>query len=287
METQEPKRINIKDYKIDWKNHPAKDENGNPIIEDWTEQREQWLLEDCECNEYSLADRDCCYLYYKFDYDTEKFNQWMQQKNLSKNQIAYWGLCQMFNDGWIKSPAFVDWRHFEGVLDSIGLYIFFRSHDTERFIREFNNPEDRVAILKHFIDNIRYIIKDKDVRKYMLPTFKNLLNIQQEALKLHKEELKQKAAAEKAKNKTPKEKPEYILTLDEIINYVREENPDAAHVIRGMLRFFAMEKSGWSTAAVKKRIEQINQQTLIQQTNYNAPVGQAVQEQHVNNLTTK
>ncbi len=184
-------------------------------------------------------------------------------------------------------PAFVDWRHFEGVLDSIGLYIFFRSHDTERFIREFNNPEDRVAILKHFIDNIRYIIKDKDVRKYMLPTFKNLLNIQQEALKLHKEELKQKAAAEKAKNKTPKEKPEYILTLDEIINYVREENPDSAHVIRGMLRFFAMEKLEWSTTAVKKRIEQINHQTLVHQTNINAPVSQVVNNQHVDTLNTK
>ena len=48
-----------------------------------------------------------------------------------------------------------------------------------------------------------------------------------------------------------------------------------------------MEKAGWSTTAVKKRIEQINQQTLIQQTNYNAPVGQAVQEQHVDHLNTK
>ena len=287
MDTQPPKRLTLEDCKIDWKNHPAEDENGNPTIEDWTEHREQWLRDDCECNEYSLADRDCCYLYYKFDYDTEKFNQWMQQNNFSKNQIAYWGLCRMFDDGWIKSPAFVDWRHFEGVLDSIGLYIFLRSSDTERFIREFNNPDDRVAILKHFKDNINFIIKEKDVRKYMLPAIRNSLITHTEALKLHKEELKQKAAAEKAKNKTPKEKTEYILTLDEIINYVREENPDSAHVIRAMLRFFAMEKSGWSTTAVKKRIEQINHQTLVHQTNINAPVSQVVNNQHVDTLTTK
>ena len=127
----------------------------------------------------------------------------------------------------------------------------------------------------------------KNRKKELLPGLKNLLSIQQEAAKIHKQALKQQEKEEKAKNKTPKEKPEYILTLDEIINYVREENPDSAHVIRGMLRFFAMEKLEWSTTAVKKRIEQINQQTLIQQTNYNAPVGQAVQEQHVDHLNTK
>lgn len=84
MDTQESKRLTLKDCKIDWKNHPAEDENGNPTIEDWTEHREQWLCEDCECNEYSLANGDCCYRYYKFDYDPEKFEQWRQQNNYSK-----------------------------------------------------------------------------------------------------------------------------------------------------------------------------------------------------------
>ena len=262
METQEPKRLTLKDCKIDWKNHPAKDENGNPTIEDWTEHREQWLRDDCECNEYSLANRDCCYLYYKIDYDPEKFEQWMQQNNYTKNLIAYWGLCRMFDDGWIKSPAFVDWRHFEGVLDGIGLYIFLRSSDTERFIREFNNPDDRVAILKHFKDNINFIIKDKDTRKFMLPVFRNLLSIQQEALKLHNEELKQKAAAEKAKNKTPKEKPEYILSVDEIIHYAKN-NPDAAGAISGMLRYYAFEKEAWFNKTIRNKINEIEKHLLL------------------------
>ena len=186
----------------------------------------------------------------------------MIQEDVRDDAIALWGLYKMFDDEWIKSPAFVDWKQFDFILRCCGLYIFWRISDTERFIREFNNPDDRVAILKHFKDNINFIIKDKDTRKFMLPVFRNLLSIQQEALKLHKEELKRKAAAEKAKNKTPKEKPEYTLSLDEIIKYVREENPDSAHVIRGMLRFFAMEKSEWSTTAVKKRIEQINSQNI-------------------------
>ena len=277
MDTQPPKRLTLKDCKIDWKNHPAKDENGNPIIEDWTEHREQWLLEDCECNEDSLANKEICYLYYTFDYDTEKFNQWMRQERLTKSNIAYWGLIGMFNDGWIKSPTFVDWRD---------LFLFFNNDSIKRFVEAIFKLDTRIDILKHFISNAEFLF-GKNRKKELLPGIKNLLNIQQEALKLHKEALKQQEKAEKAKNKTPKEKPEYTLSLDEIIKYVREENPDSAHVIRGMLRFFAMEKSGWSTTAVKKRIEQINQQTLIQQTNYNAPVGQAVQEQHIDNLTTK
>lgn len=262
MDTQESKRLTLKDCKIDWKNHPAQDENGNPTIEDWTEHREQWLRDDCECNEYSLANEDCCYLYYKFDYDPEKFEQWRQQNNYSKNLIAYWGLCRMFDDGWIKSPAFVDWRHFEGVLDSIGLYIFLRSSDTERFIREFNNPDDRVAILKHFKDNINFIIKDKDTRKFMLPVFRNLLSIQQEALKLHNEELKRKAAAEKAKNKTPKEKPEYILSVDEIIHYAKN-NPDAAVAISAMLRYYAFEKEAWFNKTIRDKINEIEKHLLL------------------------
>lgn len=262
MDTQESKRLTLKDCKIDWKNHPAKDEKGNPTIEDWTEHREEWLREDCECNEYSLANEDCCYLYYKFDYDPEKFEQWRQQNNYSKNLIAYWGLCRMFDDGWIKSPAFVDWRHFEGVLDSIGLYIFLRSSDTERFIREFNNLDDRVAILKHFKDNINFIIKDKDTRKFMLPVFRNLLSIQQEALKLHNEELKRKAAAEKAKNKTPKEKPEYILSVDEIIHYAKN-NPDAAVAISAMLRYYAFEKEAWFNKTIRDKINEIEKHLLL------------------------
>lgn len=287
MDTQPPKRLRKEDLLIDWKNYPINDENGNLTTADCTKQREEWLFEDCGCDEYFLADKDKCYRYYKFDYDPVIFQQWMQQCNYSEDLIAYWGLSKMFNDGWIKSPAFVDWRHFDNVLSNIGLFIFYRSQHTETFIQEFNNPEDRVAILKHFIDNAKYIIKDKDIRQYMLPAFKNLLSTHKEAARLHKEALKQQEKAEKAKNKTPKEQPEYILTLDEIINYVREENPDSAHVIRGMLRFFAMEKSGWSTAAVKKRIEQINQQTLVQQTNINAPISNFAQEQHVDTLTTK
>ena len=36
-EEQKPIRLREKDCLIDWAHHPAEDENGNPIEEDWTE----------------------------------------------------------------------------------------------------------------------------------------------------------------------------------------------------------------------------------------------------------
>jgi hypothetical protein len=166
------------------------------------------------------------------------------------------------------------------------MFLFFDIESVKYFIEEIHHYDTRIDILKHFIHNLEFLV-GTNRKKELLPGLKNLLSIQQEAARLHKEALKQQEKAEKAKNKTPKEKPEYILSLDEIVNYVLEENPDAAHVIRAMLRFFAMEKSGWATAVVKKRIEQIKQQTLIHQTNINAPVSQVVNNQHVDNLNTK
>ena len=277
MDTQPPKRLTLEDCKVDWKHYPIEDENGNPTTADFTEKREEWLIWDCECGEDCLANKEACYLYYKIDYDPEKFKQWMEQNNYRKSDIAWWGLQRMFNDGWIKSPTFVDWKD---------MFLFFDIDSIKCFIEPISSIDTRIEILKHFIRNAEFLV-GKNRKKELLPGLKNLLSIQQEAAKIRQQALKQQEKAEKAKNKTPKEKPEYILTLDEIINYVREENPDSAHVIRGMLRFFAMEKLEWSTTAVKKRIEQINHQTLVHQTNINAPVSQVVNNQHVDTLTTK
>ena len=285
MDTQPPKRLTLKDCKIDWKHYPLL-ENGKQIIVDNTHLYREFL-EECECNEIDKADKEVCSKYFLLDYDYEKIQKWLIQEDVRDDVIALWGLYKMFDDGWIKSPAFVDWNQFDFILRCCGLYIFDHTKDIEQFIQQFQNLEARVSILKYFKDNVNFIIKEKDVRKYMLPAIRNSLITHTEAAKLHKEALKQQEKAEKAKNKTPKEKPEYIITLDEIINYVREENPDSAHVIRGMLRFFAMEKLEWSTTAVKKRIEQINHQTLVHQTNINAPVSQVVNNQHVDTLTTK
>ena len=260
MDTQEPKRLTLKDCKIDWKHYPLL-ENGKQIIVDNTHLYQEFL-EECECNEIDKADKEVCSKYFLLDYDYEKIQKWMIQEDVRDDVIALWGLYKMFDDGWIKSPAFVDWKQFDFILRCCGLYIFDRTKDIEQFIQQFQNPEVRVSILTYFKDNINFIIKEKDVRKYMLPAIRDSLITHTAALKLHNEELKRKAAAEKAKNKKPKEKPEYILSVDEIIHYAKS-NPDAAVAISAMLRYYAFEKEAWFNKTIRDKINEIEKHLLL------------------------
>ena len=260
MDTQLPKRLTLKDCKIDWKHYPLL-ENGKQIIVDNTHLYRQFL-EECECNEIDKADKEVCSKYFLLDYDYEKIQKWLIQEDVRDDVIALWGLYKMFDDGWIKSPAFVDWKQFDFILRCCGLYIFDRTKDIEQFIQQFQNPEVRVSILKYFKDNINFIIKEKDVRKYMLPAIRDSLITHTAAAKQRKEELKRKAAEEKAKNKKPKEKPEYILSVDEIIHYAKS-NPDAAVAISAMLRYYAFEKEAWFNKTIRDKINEIEKHLLL------------------------
>ena len=260
MDTQLPKRLTLKDCKIDWKHYPLL-ENGKQIIVDNTHLYRQFL-EECECNEIDKADKEVCSKYFLLDYDYEKIQKWLIQEDVRDDVIALWGLYKMFDDGWIKSPAFVDWNQFDFILRCCGLYIFDHTKDIEQFIQQFQNPEVRVSILTYFKDNINFIIKEKDVRKYMLPAIRDSLITHTAAAKQRKEELKRKAAEEKAKNKKPKEKPEYILSVDEIIHYAKS-NPDAAVAISAMLRYYAFEKEAWFNKTIRDKINEIEKHLLL------------------------
>ena len=96
----------------------------------------------------------------------------------------------------------------------------------------------------------------------MLPAIRDSLITHTAAAKQRKEELKRKAAEEKAKNKKPKEKPEYILSVDEIIHYAKS-NPDAAVAISGMLRYYAFEKEAWFNKTIRDKINEIEKHLLL------------------------
>lgn len=243
VEEQKPRRLREEDCLIDWKNHPAEDENGNPIVEDWTELRNEWLQEDCECNEYSLGNRERCYRYYSFDYDENLFKQWMKQHNYTENNIAYWGLERMFDDGWIKSPAFVDWRDMR---------IIYSLQSIKTFVENRSNYDTRVAILTYFINNADYLFGHTNKQEY-LPSLRNLRDIHKEAAKVYKQE-QDRLNAEQRKQ-APKEKPEFVLSLDEILEYVKNTNPESAPSIRSMLYYMMLHKEGWNKPAILKKID--------------------------------
>ena len=83
------------------------------------------------------------------------------------------------------------------------------------------------------------------------------------AAKLRKEELKRQAAEERAKNRPQQPKPDYILSLEEIIDYAENESPESAPTIRAMLRYFATEKPKWNNKTLLNQIRQIGQQVTV------------------------
>lgn len=241
-EEKTQQKLRRKDILKDWKHYPSEDDEGNPIIEDFTELREEWLHEDCDCNEYSLATREKCIRYYSFDYYEDKFKLWMQQQGYTENTIAYWGLEKMFDDGWIKSPAFVDWSDFK---------VFYNIKALKTFIESISDPEMRVDILSHLIKNADYIYGGG--KKQVLPTLKLLRDSHKAAIEVHKKELaKQKAEQRKL---AKKEKIEFVLSLEEIIEYVTTKSPESASVIRSMLYDMMLHKEGWNTPATLKKID--------------------------------
>ncbi len=272
-EEQKTKKIKKQDCLIDWAHHPAEDENGNPIEEDWTDLREEWLHDDCECDEYSLADQKKCYRYYSFDYDADKFKEWMRQNKYDEFTIAYWGLGKMFDDGWIKSPAFVDWRD---------LRIVYNINFIKNFVENRPNYDTRIAILTYFIDNAEYLFGRTRKHEY-LPGLKNLRNRQKEAAKIRKEELAKEEAAQRKKN--PKEKPEFVLTLDEIIEYVKTKSPDSAPAIRAMLYDMMLHKEGWYKQSILKKIDSMDVKIVHQGDNiYGNKIGNNIESVGANGI---
>lgn len=254
-EEQKTDRIRKQDCLIDWEHHSDTDENGNPVISDWRELREDWIHEDCDCDECSLANREKCYRYYSIDYDDNMFKKWMRQYGYDELQISYWGLEQMFNDEWIKSPAFVDWKDFR---------VFHSLPQIEAFAENIYDLDMRVAILTYFIDNAEYLL-GKSTKKEMLPALKNLRTRYKEAAKIRKKEEALKKADER--KKTPKEKPEFVLSLDEIIEYVKTKSPESAPAIRSMLYDMMLHKEGWNKPSILKKIDSMDVKIVHQGDN--------------------
>lgn len=171
--------------------------------------------------------------------------------------IALSGLIEMINDDVIKSPAFVAW---ERIPCFIGFKIdTYSEMDLDDWIELIKEPQKRVELLNYWIQSADLLYKydKKDAvthLKAMLPKYK-------EAAKIRKQELAKEKAAQR--KQTAKEKQEYVLSIEEIINYTEIENPESASAIRAMLRYFATEKPRWNNKTLLNRIRQIGQQVIV------------------------
>lgn len=202
--------------------------------------------------------------------------------------IARAGMIEVINDGIIKTPAYIDWEHCP--------FIYYRGDAYEKemeldgWINSINNPQQRVELLNYLIGSAD-ILYDYDKKK-AVAHLKAMLPKHKAAAQERQKELKRQAAEERAKNKQPKEKPEYTLSVDEIIQYVRNAGSHTASAISDMLRYFAFEKDGWKKDVIKKKLLLLDTPVVVQgdlvqgnknEANFQVPVGQVNQNvEHMN-----
>lgn len=216
------------------------------------ESKKDYLDFNCGYDVTNPVGVDECANYFMVDYDIEKLKWLSIHADIdytSKYYCAYQGLIKMFNDGWLKSPSNVDWRPFLN-------YNYIDPHHLDNLLRDINEPQTCVDILNHLIKNVAYINC-----RMLLPQWKIWLTAYKEEIKSHKAELAQQAA-EQRKN-TKREKPELALSIDDIIEYAQNVNPDGAHSIQAMLFWAATHKEGWYSASLIKKIDAISKKTDI------------------------
>ena len=281
IENEQHKRLRESDCIIDWKHYPVEEEDGSITLEDWSANSDrvlrEWMEDECSCDAFSLANREKCYMYYLYHrgYDRAKYEEYAKQRKIFDTNTAFWGLTDMINDGWLKSPAFVDWN-------DMGYCVSQQS--IKNFLLEIFEPQQRVVYLSFLIKNAELVYGSW--KKEVTPILNQHLLRQKAEAENRQKELKRQAAEERAKNKQPKEKPEYTLSVDEIIQYVRNAGSHTASAISDMLRYFAFEKDGWKKDVIKKKLRLLDTPLIVQgdlvqgnknEANFQVPVGQANQ----------
>lgn len=165
--TPRKKRITLQDCLEDWSHVPFY-EGDKIVYESFTEEEKEDMRKRSFL--YSACDRitqDNCYDYFVFDYNLDKIDQFFKERKWTPQDVQFEGLIKMFNDGWIKSPAYVDWKE--------GLYFTIDPTHIEILLLNISDPIMRVQILQFIIDNADYLLDKQDMEK--LPFYEYLLSV--------------------------------------------------------------------------------------------------------------
>ncbi len=220
------------------------------------------------------ADFDEGLIYYWYKNDKEQYEKYLntvdfddfvaisehycRQKNADEADIALLGLAALINDGCILSPAFVAWERIPCFLE-VNDDPHFGSSPIDDLISLIKEPQKVVDLLTYLISSaeIVYPYNTREAVRYLkalLPKYKG-------AAKIRKQELARQAAEQRQTVKRPK--PELVLTLDDIIEYTHDENPEGAHSIRAMLYWMVTHRKGWSAPSIIKKIDAIGKKPDI------------------------
>ena len=244
MENMIPKTIN--ECKKKWTYFDDDGQEKEFTEEEIKKYKPEWMAEDFSCDSNYKISRERAYEYYFYDYVEEKLKAYRQQfynSPITNHTYSYWGLISMFNDGWVKSPAFVDWSDMEHGFSSI-----LHPNHVRPFIMEIDDYQMRVDILSYFKKIYKSIVPYYE--KELKPFLDSLLAESKEALRIKKEEV---AASKKAQKRTklPKEKPEYVVSLDEMLEYYSNEGDS----LIAFINHCVVNKEDWLNKAVQNRIK--------------------------------
>lgn len=220
--------------------------------------------------------------YWCADYDVRDaiVEKYCEKHNTDISDIALSGLIAMINEDIIKSPAFIAWENIPCFLNFTD-DLRHREMELDDWIELIKEPQKRVDLLNYWIQSADIIFpydkKDAVTHlKAMLPKYK-------EAAKIRKQELAKEKAAQR--KQTAKEKPEYVLSLDEIIEYVKTKSPESAPAIRAMLYDMMLHKEGWNKLSTLKKIDSMDVKIVHQGDNiYGNKIGNNIESVSANGI---
>ena len=160
-------RITLQDCLEDWSHYAVQEGNRTVYVSSTPEEVEQMRKESFGYSACERIDQDLCYDYFVFDYNPDKINRYFDEHKWTTEDIQYEGLLKMFNDGWIKSPAYVDWKE--------GLYFAIEPRIIENLLMNIYDPTMRVQILQFIVGNAEYILDKKDIEQ--IPFYEYLLSV--------------------------------------------------------------------------------------------------------------
>ena len=218
-------------------------------------------------DERHQANFDSGFLYYLYKYDKDHYHDYlyadidardaMSEKycveHLTKEfDVALTGVIEMINDGVLKSPAYFAWEDtpFVGTTGNLEFPL-----ELDNWIGLIRDPQKQVDLINYLIESLDIVYKHDFNKKSIKTHLKALLAKPKNAVK----ERKRQEAEERAKKKSTQQKPEYYLTLDEIVSYVQNEPAEVAPVIKNMFLHFLLEKPNWNKAHIKNVVNLLTQ----------------------------
>ncbi len=176
--------------------------------------------------------------------DEQKLRDYFMDKRkrpLNDLSIAMWGLQEMLENEIIK-PACVDWPSFVPIL----------LNSSDIFIEGLDSHRIQYETIKCIYKQRDLILRNtfNSTKKDLAAKWKAWVEKYKDLAKLEQEQQKEKAKQAKQATKPPKEKPEYIVSLEEMLEYYSNEGDS----LIAFINHCVVNKEDWLNKAVQNMI---------------------------------